>query len=47
MVTTVLIIVALMVLSVAAGKPYGWIALGLTVLALLAMLLGVPSVHLR
>jgi hypothetical protein len=47
MVTTVLVIVAVMVLSVASSKPYGWVALALAVLALLALLLGPPHVSWR
>ena len=42
MLVTVLICVAIMVLSVQAAKPYGWVALGLSVLALLSAAAGWP-----
>jgi hypothetical protein len=40
MLPIILLCVAVIVLSVPAGKPYGWIALGLAVLALLAAVAG-------
>lgn len=36
----ILVIVALMVLAVAGPRPYSWISLGLTVLAILVLLTG-------
>jgi len=38
----ILLAVAIMVLGAAAGKPFGWVAIGLAVLAFLLALLG-PS----
>jgi hypothetical protein len=42
MLTTVLLCVAVIVLSVPAGKPYGWVGLALGVLALLSAVAGWP-----
>jgi hypothetical protein len=36
----VLLCVAVMVLGVASGKPYGWFALGIAVMALLVAVIG-------
>ena len=39
MLAIILLCVALIVLSVPSGKPYGWVSLGLAVLALLVEVL--------
>ena len=38
--SVILIDVAVIVASVAIGKPYGWVSLGLAVLSLLAIVVG-------
>ncbi len=43
MLAIILLCVAVIVLSVPAGKPYGWLALGLAVVALIAAVLHWPS----
>jgi hypothetical protein len=45
MLVTLLILVALMLLGAAVGRPLGWIAIGLAVLALIAVL-GAGHLHL-
>lgn len=43
LVILILILVAIMVLGATAPKPFGWIAIGFSVLALLLKLLGSPG----
>ncbi len=45
MLVTILILLAIILLGAAVGKPLGWIALGLALLALVLMLVG-PHGHL-
>lgn len=47
LVVILLICVALILLGAAAGKPLGWIAIGLALLALLMMVVGAPTIQFR
>jgi hypothetical protein len=42
MVAFILLCIAVIVLGVAAGRPYGWLALGLAVIALILTTAGWP-----